>query len=184
MLLAVVSAVWVGSEIVLGIVRHSRSGESVRRDRFSIAVLWICIAGAATGGSMLRAVRAAKMPGGATTFFIGIALIMIGIAIRWTAIFTLRRYFTVDVSIRTDHQVIQHGIYRVIRHPAYAGSLVSFIGLGIAFMNWISLAVMVLGTLIGFSYRISIEERELIAALGDDYRRYAARTKRLIPGVF
>jgi protein-S-isoprenylcysteine O-methyltransferase Ste14 len=184
MLLAVVSAVWVGSEVILSIVRHSRSEDSVRRDRFSTAVLWICIAGAATGGSMLRGVRAAHMPGGVTTFFIGIALILIGIAIRWTAIVTLRRYFTVDVSIHTDHRVIEHGIYRVIRHPSYAGALVSFIGLGIAFMNWISLAVMILGTLIGFSYRIAIEERELIAALGDDYRNYAARTKRLIPGVF
>jgi protein-S-isoprenylcysteine O-methyltransferase Ste14 len=114
----------------------------------------------------------------------GVALIVLGLAIRWTAVVTLWRYFTVDVSIRRDHRVIQHGIYRIIRHPAYLGSLISFIGLGVTFMNWLSLAAIVIGTLIVFSYRIAVEERALVTALGDEYRAYAARTKRLIPGVF
>jgi protein-S-isoprenylcysteine O-methyltransferase Ste14 len=181
-LLAYVSAVWVASELILSFVRHSKSSES--RDRFSFHLIWICITASIVAGSILRSVRPARIGGGATTFFIGIALIVAGLVVRWAAILTLRRYFTVDVAIRGDHRVIQHGIYRFVRHPAYLGSFVSFIGLGLAFGNWLSVIVIVVGTAIAFLYRISVEERALVAALGDEYRAYAARTKRFIPGVF
>jgi protein-S-isoprenylcysteine O-methyltransferase Ste14 len=33
-------------------------------------------------------------------------------------------------------------------------------------------------------WRITVEEAELTHVLGEPYRRYAARTKRLIPGVW
>ncbi|HEV8660365.1 MAG TPA: isoprenylcysteine carboxylmethyltransferase family protein [Thermoanaerobaculia bacterium] len=184
LLVAVIGAIWVGSEIVLAALRHSRRGESERHDRLSIILLWIFITASVFLAAVLRGVRAAHMRGGATTFLIGVALIVLGLAIRWTAVVTLWRYFTVDVSIRRDHRVIHHGIYRIIRHPAYLGSLISFIGLGVTFMNWLSLAAIVIGTLIVFSYRIAVEERALVTALGDEYRAYAARTKRLIPGVY
>jgi len=117
-------------------------------------------------------------------FWGGLALIVVGFAIRLIAIFTLRRYFTVDVAIAKDHKVIDRGLYGVIRHPSYSGSLLSFLGLGIAFMNWLSLAIMIIGPAIGIGYRIAVEERTLIGALGEDYRIYAVRTKRLVPGVF
>jgi protein-S-isoprenylcysteine O-methyltransferase Ste14 len=45
------------------------------------------------------------------------------------------------------------------------------------------LAVVVL-PLAGILVRIQVEERALVAALGDDYRQYAARTSRLVPGVW
>jgi protein-S-isoprenylcysteine O-methyltransferase Ste14 len=182
LILSVVSAVWVASEILLIGVRHASSSES--RDRLSLTVMWIFITGSVVAASFLRGVRATHMGGGAVTFFLGLALIAAGLVIRWAAILTLRRYFTVNVAIRSDHRVIQHGIYRFVRHPAYLGSAVSFAGLGVAFMNWLSLAVILVVTAIAFSYRISVEERALISALGDDYRTYAERTKRFIPGVF
>jgi protein-S-isoprenylcysteine O-methyltransferase Ste14 len=40
------------------------------------------------------------------------------------------------------------------------------------------------GTAAAFAYRIHVEERALTEALGDQYRAYAAGTKRLIPGLF
>jgi protein-S-isoprenylcysteine O-methyltransferase Ste14 len=159
-----------------------RKAES--RDRLSLHVLWICITASVFAGSFLRAVRATSIGGGRATYFAGLALIAAGLAVRWVAILTLRNYFTVNVAIRGDHRVIQHGIYRIVRHPAYLGSLISFAGLGIAFMNWLSLAAVLAGSLIGFAYRIGVEERALVAALGDEYRAYASRTSRLIPGIF
>ena len=116
--------------------------------------------------------------------FFTIALIVAGVVLRWAAIATLRRYFTVDVAIRSDHRVVSPGLYGIVRHPMYLGSFLSFVGLGIAFMNWLSVVVIATVTALAFAYRISVEERALVTALGDDYRAYAARTKRLIPGVF
>ena len=47
-----------------------------------------------------------------------------------------------------------------------------------------AMLVMALGTVICFGYRIYVEEQALIAGLGDSYREYAARTKRVIPYLF
>ena len=88
------------------------------------------------------------------------------------------------MAIASDHKVIQHGLYAVVRHPSYAGSLLSSIGLGFAFVNWLSLVVVVAFAIAGIAYRISVEEHALTSALGDEYRHYAARTKRLVPGIY
>lgn len=182
LILDAVSAVWVASEIALVFLRHSHKSES--RDRMSLHVLWICIGGSIAAGSMVRRVPATLMPARDALFFAGTALIVIGIAIRWAAVFTLGRFFTVDVAIRDGHRVVSHGLYGVVRHPMYLGSYVSFIGLGFAFGNWLSLAIIAVATALAFAYRISVEERALTGALGDEYRAYATHTKRFIPGVF
>jgi len=109
---------------------------------------------------------------------------LLGLLIRWTAILTLRKYFTVDVSILPGHQIVKKGLYKYIRHPAYAGSLVSFLGLGLAFSNWLSSIVIVVPILTAFIYRIQVEEQALIQAFGDEYLDYSNTTKRLIPKIY
>jgi protein-S-isoprenylcysteine O-methyltransferase Ste14 len=180
-LLAIVCVIWVGSELAVMVLKHAR-GNASRRDRGSLALLW----GGITIATFLGARFSSYQPTviAAETFWIGLGLIIAGIVIRAIAIATLWRYFTVDVSIREGHQLVDRGLYRVIRHPAYTGSLLSFIGLGIAFRNWVSVAIIATGTIIGFSYRIAIEEGALIEHFGERYRGYMHRTKRLIPGIY
>lgn len=180
-LLAIVSAVWVASELVVAFLRHSKSGEK-RSDRGSLVFLWLVIGGGTFSAAAFRWI--ARMPQPRIALDIGIALIVAGIVIRAIAIATLWRYFSVDVTIRNEQQIVQHGIYSHLRHPAYTGSLLAFIGLGIAFGSWLSLAIVAILATAGMSYRIAIEERALIDHFGDAYRAYAARTKRLIPGVY
>jgi protein-S-isoprenylcysteine O-methyltransferase Ste14 len=180
-LLAIVCIIWVVSELAVMVLRHAR-GNASRRDRGSLALLWGGITIATVAGSMMKGYRPTRI--GYDTFWIGIALIILGIIIRAIAIATLWRYFTVNVSIREGHQLIERGIYRLIRHPAYTGSLLSFIGLGFAFRNWLSVAMIAVGTIIGFSYRIAVEEGALIEHFGDGYRDYMRRSKRLIPGIY
>ncbi|HET7437817.1 MAG TPA: isoprenylcysteine carboxylmethyltransferase family protein [Thermoanaerobaculia bacterium] len=181
-ILTIVSAIWVLSEIALGIARRRTAAQAESRDRSSITLLWITITISVFAASYLTRVEATQMPREA--FWIGIAVLIAGTLLRWIAIYTLRRFFTVVVTIRADHDVIDHGVYRFIRHPAYTGSLLQFLGLGIAFCNWLSVAAMLLGTGAAFAYRIRVEERALVEALGEKYRAYMTRTKRLIPGVF
>jgi len=104
--------------------------------------------------------------------------------IRWMAILTLKKYFTVNVSILKDHRIIDKGVYKFIRHPAYAGSLLSFLGLGLSFSNWLSTLVIFIPILIAFIYRIRVEEKALIQAFGDEYLNYSKTTKRLIPKLY
>ena len=181
-----VCSFWIVTEIAIGVRRRASTTGAEKQDRRSLFVLWIGFGLGPFIGGFLTAVRAARMPWTIRpyAFWGGLALILVGIAIRWVAIATLKRYFTVDVAIASDHKVIQTGLYRIVRHPSYAGSLISSFGLGLAFTNWLSLVVVFAFALAGIAYRISVEEQALIGALGDDYREYAARTKRLIPGVF
>ena len=69
----------------------------------------------------------------------------------------------------------------MLRHPSYAAVLLACIGLGLASANWAGLAGMLLLTLTPLLWRIHIEERALLATLGDRYRAYAAQHKRLVP---
>lgn len=181
-----VCSFWIASEIVIGFRRNSATAGAERKDRHSLIALWVSFSAGPFLGGMLTTVRATRMPRTIQPFAFwgGLSLILIGIAIRWTAIATLKRYFTVDVAIAADHKVVDTGLYGIVRHPSYAGSLLSSLGLGLAFTNWLSLAVVLAFAVSGIAYRISVEESALTTALGDDYRRYAARTKRLIPGVF
>ncbi|HJT17962.1 MAG TPA: isoprenylcysteine carboxylmethyltransferase family protein [Thermoanaerobaculia bacterium] len=177
---------WVTSEIVISVRRRSGVTGATKRDRLSLYVMWIAFCAGPFIGGTLTAVRSTGMGVGLRpyAFWVGIILMLTGIAIRWTAIATLKRYFTVDVAIARDHKVIDSGLYAIVRHPSYAGSLISCFGLGLAFCNWLSFAVVMLFAIVGIAYRIAVEEDALLDALGDDYRRYASRTKRLIPGIY
>jgi protein-S-isoprenylcysteine O-methyltransferase Ste14 len=182
MLFNVVIVAWIASEVILGVLRHA-GARGERRDRGSLALLWIALTAGAIAGSALRGVAATRIAG-TWTVWTGLALIIIGIIIRWTAILTLRRYFTIDVAIQEGHELIDRGIYSAVRHPSYSGALVSFIGLGLAFGNWLSVAVLAILGFAALGYRIRVEEEALVDHFGDRYRRYAQRTKRLIPGVY
>ena len=107
-----------------------------------------------------------------------------GLALRWYAILYLGRFFTVNVAISRDHRLIDTGPYRLIRHPSYTGALMAFLGLGVCIGNWASLAAMLIPTLLVFSWRIRVEEQALMAALGEPYRIYMQRTKRLVPAIY
>ena len=179
-----VSAFWLGSEIVLSRMKRSLSTDA-RFDKSSLRILWITIFISVNIGVALSFQRVGYFGAGSSVFpIIGIVVIVCGLLIRWIAIVSLKRQFTVDVAITKDHRIVSEGIYRFVRHPAYAGSILSFLGLGLCFANIISLVVVVPPICAAFLYRIRVEEKVLMDAFGEEYVRYCASTKRLIPGIF
>ncbi|MEJ2148250.1 MAG: isoprenylcysteine carboxylmethyltransferase family protein [Chloroflexota bacterium] len=179
------SAVWAVPEIVGTFLQRSRAAAN-RQDRGSYGVVMGSI-GIGFAGAFLSA---AWLPQLAITanryliFWLGIALMLAGIALRWYAIAVLGRSFTRDVVTREGQALVQTGPYRVIRHPAYSGSLLTIVGTGIVLGNAASLIIITLGGLIGILYRIRVEEEALLGALGEPYRAYMSRTRRLIPFVW
>lgn len=110
----------------------------------------------------------------------GIALMVGGEVFRLYAIRSLGRYFTFMVAVHPGQHVVETGPYRLIRHPSYTGSLVTVFGICLAMANWLSLLGMFCAAL-GYLYRIRVEEGALLEGLGEEYRAYQRRTKRLIP---
>ena len=117
-------------------------------------------------------------------FFIGVTLILLGVALRWYAIWTLGSYFTRDVAVSADQKVVQSGPYRYIRHPAYSGTFLTMLGVGLAMTNWASLVVLLVCVLAGHMYRVRVEEKALSQSIGQSYVEYMHRTKRFIPLMF
>jgi protein-S-isoprenylcysteine O-methyltransferase Ste14 len=117
----------------------------------------------------------------ALVFWIGIVLMLAGVAFRWYAIRILGRFFTRDVATRDDQHVVEDGPYRLIRHPSYTGTLLSVFGFGLATNNWLALLLVLAIVLFGLGYRVRVEEQALCEALGDAYRDYMRRTRRFIP---
>jgi len=114
----------------------------------------------------------------------GLGLLLAGIALRWTAIRALGVFFTGRVQIQKGHALVRTGLYSRLRHPAYAGSLLAYFGLGLAFANWWTLACSVLPYLVAISYRIHVEEAVLQEAFGPAYAQYARTTKRIVPRLY
>jgi protein-S-isoprenylcysteine O-methyltransferase len=114
----------------------------------------------------------------------GAVFMLLGVALRWYAIRVLGRFFTRNVAIRDDHEIIRSGPYRYVRHPSYSGYLLAALGLGIALDNWLALGVLLLAHAALFAYRIKIEESVLVAAFGQDYIVYQRTTRRIIPLIY
>lgn len=117
-------------------------------------------------------------------FFLGIFLMLAGIAFRFYAMSVLGRFFTYDVAVHAGQTVVEAGPYRYIRHPSYTGALITLVGLGLALGNWAGLFAVLVCMAVAYGYRISVEEAALLAALGDPYKQYMRRTRRLIPFLF
>ena len=178
--------IWAVMEVSVEIRQRKRIRADVsRQDKGSHVVL----GGMIRIGILLCVLLAFTVPATAITsasvflFWLGIALVYAGLAFRLYAIKVLGRYFTTSVAVVADQQVVEDGPYRLIRHPSYTGFLVTLLGFGLSYTNWLSLLVLMGCALLGFSYRIHVEEHVLKAHLGQRYQEYMRRTKRLIPFV-
>jgi protein-S-isoprenylcysteine O-methyltransferase len=173
------------SEAGLSILKRSRD-DSVDADDSTLRVLWATILLAVTTGILVaQRVPAASMGGARTTaLWAGCTLFGFGLALRWYAILYLGRFFTVNVAIHSQHEVVDTGPYRHIRHPSYSGALIAFLGLALCLGNWLSLALVMLPIVWAFGRRIAVEENALASALGNPYINYMRRTKRLAPYLY
>lgn len=179
--------VWAGSEVLMArLLRASATGGGQDRDRRSFWALWATIAIVTTSAGFAGAYQIGALPisWALPLHWCGLGLLLFGLGLRWIAILTLRRFFTVDVAIRKDHKVVDHGLYRFVRHPSYSGALLSFLGFGLGLVSWVSLLLVTVPILAVFLFRIRLEEKALEDALGDTYRNYRLRTSRLIPWLY
>ncbi len=183
-IIIIVSCLWLGSEITLIRMKHSQPMDA-QFDRFSIRKIWVTIFVSVNLGVLFGIQQIGHVEFGSRIFpFAGITLIVCGLFVRWFAVFSLKYQFTVDVSIRKNHRMIKEGIYHYVRHPAYAGILLSFLGLGLYFSNYLSLLIIFVPACVAFLHRVHIEEEVLIHAFGSEYLDYCASTKRFIPGIY
>jgi len=176
---------WTASEVLLQVVtRTSRSSGQVK-DRGSLLLLLPVIFGSIWLSSWYAGHHPRTMLGGVHGLkTAAIILLVAGLAIRWTAIFSLGRSFSTNVAIHPTQTVLKTGLFRWVRHPSYTGMLLIFAAIGINARNWVSLAIMLTFPTAALLYRIHVEEMALTDAFGEDYVNYTRTTKRLLPGLY
>jgi protein-S-isoprenylcysteine O-methyltransferase Ste14 len=181
---AVVWLVWFLSEILLNRLLRSGAADAKDRDKGSLGFLWLTIGVANILGVFFSIFIRVPLSQAIAVPFSGLLLIVAGMIIRFMAIRSLGKYFTVDVTIRADHKIKKDGMYRLIRHPAYLGSLISFLGFGLSLNNWFSLVIIPVLVTWAMLRRIRIEENVLLDRFGQEYAEYLNSTYRLIPYIF
>lgn len=175
---------WILSEVILNRFVRSKSTDKKGTDKKTELYLWLIIISCITIGTIISFNMYCPVYLNESLKYIGLATIIMGIIIRFIAIKQLGKFFTVDVTIRANHQLMQSGLYKLLRHPSYTGCLLSFLGYGIALNNWISLVVLFIPILLIFIYRMNVEEKVLTQQFGEKYLDYISRTKRLIPFLY
>jgi protein-S-isoprenylcysteine O-methyltransferase len=177
--------VYLISELLLTVTRRSRSRTGTKQDRSTLGMIWLVIAVSITAGVFVAPnFPSAALPHGRMFASAGVVMFVAGLILRWWAIITLGRFFTVDVTIEKDHEVVERGPFRMVRHPSYTGVLLAFVGFALSLCNWAALLVILLPIGAAFIHRMNVEEDALLSALGPRYANYMKRTKRLVPFVY
>jgi protein-S-isoprenylcysteine O-methyltransferase len=114
----------------------------------------------------------------------GVGLMAGAIGLRYWAGRVLGRFYTRTLRVADDQGLVEHGPYRMIRHPGYSADLLMWIGGGLATVNWVAAVFLLLVMLGSYLYRIRCEEAMLLATLGTRYQSYRERTWRLVPFVY
>lgn len=114
--------------------------------------------------------------------FASCALILCGSLLRLVAKLTLSSAFSHSIGISSNHRLITGGIYGVIRHPAYLGTI--FICAGTAAAVSIPSAILVAAITAFFAtVRVRKEEQMLGERFGSEFVRYCNETGRFFPRI-
>ncbi len=115
---------------------------------------------------------------------LGLLLMISGIYLRHISIKALGRFFVTKIQITDNHELIDEGIYGILRHPSYTGLILAFVGTLLMLGSTLALAFFVLVAVPTYIYRIWVEEKALVQSFGQKYLRYRSNTYALFPFLY
>lgn len=147
----------------------------VRRGRVGVGVAAALLA----QGTMLALGILARDHRDGAALIVGDVLLLVGILFTLASVATLGRCFGVLPDARG---LVTRGPYRLVRHPVYLGELIVALGFVVPTRQW-GLAVVALAANAGAQLVRTRYEEATIRAEFPEYDAYAARTRRLLPGL-
>jgi len=168
---ALLSYAFGGLLIVLVLTRSLPWKRSPSRHARAVALL-----GAGFGMAVLLLPRA-ELP--AALALVAALLVLVGMGGAFVTLFWLKRAFSILPEAR---ELVMAGPYRFVRHPLYFFEELAFFGVMLQFVQPWAFAIFLIQ--LGFQVaRMRYEER-VLAAIFPQYAAYAAKTPRLLPGVY
>lgn len=157
-------------------------GSRTPEDRGTAAqILWTVYLTQAAALLELILRRRIALPLDATTWAALFAMI-VGLGLRTWAVLLLGPWFTWNIEMQPGQQLVNHGPYRLIRHPSYTGALTTFVASCVLLRSWIATALAFIALTVAFLRRIRHEETLLVRTL-PGYVAYMLRTGRLLPRI-
>lgn len=153
-----------------------------KHDRGSTIAIGVTFALAMTAPPLTSHLKLGRLP--LSLGWAGVSLMAVGVTVRAWAARTLGESYTRTLRVRTGQRVVDSGPYALVRHPGYAADILMWVGYGLAWTNATAVVATAIPTCLVYAYRIAVEEAMLREQLGAEYERYAARTARLIPGIY
>jgi protein-S-isoprenylcysteine O-methyltransferase Ste14 len=181
-------AAYVGISLAMVLVElalaHRGSAEATPRAKLTDQVMILGTTAALIIGLASAALGMGRIEPRWAALIIGIALGVAGVALRASAMSTLGRYYSLTPQAEIEQAIVTSGPYGLIRHPGYAGILLSLLGLQLIAGTWVAPLAM-LFVIAPLPVRIRIEEQLLTEQLGKRYEDYEHRTRyRLVPGIY
>jgi protein-S-isoprenylcysteine O-methyltransferase Ste14 len=96
----------------------------------------------------------------------------------------LGRNWSVTLEVRERHTLVTSGVYGRVRHPMYSAFWLWALAQALLLPNWIAGPAGLVGFGTLFALRVYREEQLMLETFGDEYRRYMARTARILPGIY
>ena len=115
--------------------------------------------------------------------YAGLALYTVGNLLALVSLRALGKQYSGYVTLQDNHELVQTGIYGLIRHPIYLRALLVAVGLPLIFRS--QLVFPLLAFIVVFvAARIRQEEKLLAVQFGAEFEAYRRRTWRLLPFVY
>jgi protein-S-isoprenylcysteine O-methyltransferase Ste14 len=103
------------------------------------------------------------------------------VALAWAATCHLGKQWRYEAALSEDHELIQTGPYRWVRHPIYASMLGMLLATGAAWSSWPMFAIGLLVFLVGTEIRVRSDDRLLAERFQDAFAEYRSRVKAYVP---
>ena len=179
-----VYASWFLSEMIFIRLLRVQKTDRQKSDKNSLLLIWLLIIIGNVSAVFVTYFISVPIGPYPLVGFMGLGMIILGVLLRIDVIRSLGKFFTVQVTIKSDHQLKTDGYYKYVRHPSYLASLISFIGFGVSLNHWFSVLLAGGMAFIAFAIRIRIEEKVLLSHFGETYTAYRKKTTAIIPFIY
>jgi protein-S-isoprenylcysteine O-methyltransferase Ste14 len=110
----------------------------------------------------------------------GALLCMLGLGLALWARVTLGRNWSGVVTLKEEHELVERGPYRIVRHPIYTGILTMSFATAVVLGHLAGFAGVLL-MFVSFWIKLGREERLMLQQFPHRYAAYQQRVKRIIP---
>jgi protein-S-isoprenylcysteine O-methyltransferase Ste14 len=112
---------------------------------------------------------------------VAVACFTVATALSWAGAQALGRYWRIEAGLNTDHELVQHGIYSVVRHPIYTSMFLVVVGTDLILGPLCLLPVSVLLYVVGTGVRVRYEETLLAERFGEEFWEYRRGVGAYLP---